>query len=592
MTGFSVERLDFSRESVAEWERADKRFTNWPVVYVLNSERAISETGKRGLALRDVYVGETLNAASRMRQHLSSRSKDTLSTVRVLLDPTFNKSVCLDLESYLISLLSGDGSLRVLNRNDGITEANYYDRAIYRESFREVFEALRAEGIFSRALPEIENGALFKLSPFKALNEDQAAAVEDIVEGLLTDVESGATNSIVIQGAPGTGKTVVAIFLLKLLVDIAGTASTDEIDPDSRFAEFFVEGNRQLLTGLRVGLVIPQQSLRKSVQSVFRKTPGLDPDTVMTAFQAAESVGTWDLLIVDEAHRLNQRANQPTGVLNAKFKTINEDLFGEDDVTRTQLDWIRAKSQHSIFLVDAEQSVRPADLAPATVRRLVEDARAGGRLYPLRSQMRVQAGSDYVSFVRRILQPKQDDDGIPKTPEAFEGYDFRMFEDVQAMHDEIRRLDDEVGLARMVAGFAWKWSSKNDKSAIDIRIGEYEARWNGTAVDWIASPGALDEVGSIHTVQGYDLNYAGVIIGPDLRYDKRLGRLVFHRESYFDPKGTEKNKALGITYSDDDILRFVCNVYTVLLTRGIRGTFVYVCDPALREYLATFIPSA
>lgn len=91
-------------------------------------------------------------------------------------------------------------------------------------------------------------------------------------------------------------------------------------------------------------------------------------------------------------------------------------------------------------------------------------------------------------------------------------------------------------------------------------------------------------------MQGYDLNYAGVIIGPDLRYDSTARRIVVDRAQYFDKKGKENNDVLGKVYTDDDLLRFITNIYSVLLTRGIRGTFVYVCDPALGEYLRQFIP--
>jgi DUF2075 family protein len=91
-------------------------------------------------------------------------------------------------------------------------------------------------------------------------------------------------------------------------------------------------------------------------------------------------------------------------------------------------------------------------------------------------------------------------------------------------------------------------------------------------------------------VQGYDLNYAGVIIGPDLRYDASERRLVVDRGSYFDTKGKENNDVLGKKYTDVDLLRFISNIYAVLLTRGILGTYVYVCDPALRAYLQEFIP--
>ena len=522
-------------------------------------------------------------------QHLETPAKQHLRNIRVIIDEKFNQSVCLDLESYLIKMLAGDGANRVLNQNNGIMESKYYQREVYREGFRNIFERLKADGVFTRSIPEIENSDLFKLSPFKALTEDQATSVEEIVKGFLIDVERGAKSMIVIQGDPGTGKTVVAIYMIKLLVDIKAFTSLEDLDSDSRFSNFFTETNQRLLQGLRIGLVVSQQSLRDSIKKVFRKTPGLNPSMVMTPFDVGQVDGIFDLLLVDETHRLNQRASQPSGVLNAKFATITRELFGSDDTSKTQLDWIRAKSRHQIFLLDAAQSVRPADLPSELLSDLVADTRASGRHFQLRTQMRVQAGSDFVSYVRWILDPRPL--SVPRVRRDFGEYDFRAFDSVAHMRDEIFRRNAEVGLSRMVAGYAWEWKTKKDKNAFDIEIGQTRLCWNSTPTDWIASSNALEEVGSIHTVQGYDLNYVGVIIGLDLRFDPERRRLFIDRNSYFDKKGKENNPALGRTYSDDDLLRFITQIYAVLMTRGIRGTYVYACDPGLREYLKAFIPS-
>ncbi|PPG87996.1 hypothetical protein C5C00_09345 [Rathayibacter rathayi] len=164
----------------------------------------------------------------------------------------------------------------------------------------------------------------------------------------------------------------------------------------------------------------------------------------------------------------------------------------------------------------------------------------------------------------------------------------RSFGDLGDLRRELLLREQEHGLSRLVAGYAWKWISKKDKDAFDIRIDGVALRWNSTQRDWINSPGAIDEVGSIHTVQGYDLTYAGVIIGPDLRYDPAEHRIVFDRANYHDKKGRENNPKLGLRYSDEDLLAYVRNIYTVLLTRGIRGTYVYVCDAALRDHLAPY----
>lgn len=573
MTSFRIEELPFSSLTPDDLLLKDERLRNWPVVYTLNNEE-------------HVYVGETLNFAVRKNQHLSSEEKRKLRIARIILDDTFNKSVCLDLESFLIRLLAGDGKFQVMNLNDGITDANYFDRLRYRQLFTEICDRLREQGLFKQTISEIENSDLFKLSPFKALNTDQIFSVRTILERLIDDIDSKTTSTSVIKGDPGTGKTIVAIFLIKLLRDIATTPIDEDPTTDSPFAEFFTSQNQELLKGIQVGLVIPQQSLRRSVQNVFKLTPKLEAGMVLSPFQVGENQRRFDVLVVDETHRLGQRANQSSGPQNRKFAAINESLFGIDDLALTQLDWIARQSEHQIYLLDTAQSVRPADLPIQIQENLITNARESKCYFELRSQMRIRAQEDYVGYVRELLTEKP-----PLKRLEFPGYDLRLFDDIHKLRSEIIQRDSEVGLSRLVAGYAWPWKSKKDPKAIDIEIGGLGLQWNRTAVDWINSHGSLYEVGSIHTVQGYDLNYAGVIIGHDLYYDRTARCLRVNRKSYFDTKGKENNPRLEITYTDEDLLQFLTNIYGVLLTRGIMGTYVYVCDPNLRVYFRRFMDS-
>ncbi|KJL48382.1 GIY-YIG catalytic domain protein [Microbacterium hydrocarbonoxydans] len=563
----SIRHFRFQEKAV---DRADEHLANWPVVYVIDGNRRPKK----------VYVGETTSAQKRIRQHLRNPQKRALDSIRVVVDDTYNKSVCLDLEAHLIRWFHGDGQYEILNGNDGLTNAQYYDRDVYRESFRDIFEELRSAGLFTRSIPQIENTDLFKLSPFKALTEDQAIAVEDIVEGLLTDLRDDSKRStLVVQGHPGTGKTIIAIYLMKLLADIRAHGEHDEIEPDSMFAEFFVPENRELLKDLRMALVIPQQSLRESVKKVFRKTPRLEPSMVLSPFQVGESKEVFDLVLVDETHRLGQRANQASGVQNGKFITINQQLFGADDPAHTQLDWINARSRHRLLLVDGEQSVRPHDLSPAVLKAAIDAAKNEHRHYPLTTQMRVKAGADYVEFIRALLR------GEPAELPDLGDYDLRLFDDLGEMRAAIRQKDAEIGLSRLVAGYAWDWVSRKHPEAFDIELDGERMQWNKAQKDWINSRGSLDEVGSIHTVQGYDLNYAGVIVGPDLRVDPVSGAIIADRENYRDKKGKENTGHLKGAFSDAELLTFIRNIYGVLLTRGMLGTYVYVCDPGLREWM-------
>jgi DUF2075 family protein len=573
MTNSRIERIRFTDNDIRVFANSDARHKNWPVVYLLDGAQ-------------DVYVGETLDTSSRMRQHLANPHNQGFTGVRVVLDEKFNKSVCLDLESFLINALNGDGRLKVTNLNAGIVDRDYYDRESYRKSFLEIFEQLRELGVFERRIEQIENDDLFKLSPFKALTTDQAVAMEGILEGLFEDVENKVSRTIVVQGDPGTGKTIVGISLVKLLQDMKSSDRADSYDSDALFSDFFTLGYAERIKDYRIGLVVPQQSLRASIKQVFKKTPGLSASMVLSPFDVAKIADRYDVLIVDEAHRLSRRANQSSAALNKQFQEANERLFGHDDTELTQLDWVRERSRHQILLLDTAQRIKPADLSSAVLDQLITVTKADHRFYPLASQMRVLAGENYINYIRRILKGEQSD------AVTFHAYDLRMFDGIAEMHNEIRKRDAEGGLARLIAGYAWEWKTKKDKSSFDIEIDDVRLRWNQTDKDWINSKNSLEEVGSIHTVQGYDLNFAGVIIGPDLKFDPIRKRLFFDRDSYFDKKGKENNPKLGIIFSDDDLLEFITGIYFVLLTRGMRGTYIHVVDPALREYMRQFLPAA
>lgn len=565
MTSSSIERFPFDKRVLKGLSDTNARLENWPVVYTIENDKSI-------------YVGETTNARVRMQQHLDSPAKQGLKRIRVIINEEFNKSVCLDLESHLIRYLAADEKFEVINGNHGISDADYFERSRYREDFDEIFTQLFEQGVLTRTIPDIVNSNLFKYSPYKALNSDQAAAVEEILERLFQTWNAPSDVPMVVQGDPGTGKTIVAIYLVKLLADIANSISEDALESDSLFADFFQPGFKEIIGSPRIALVIPQQSLRKTVQKVFAKTPGLEKSWVISPFDV-NTRDAYDLLIVDEAHRLGQRSNQPSAAQNKKFTTNNLSLFGNDDSSWTQLDWVRAASKHQLLLIDAAQSVKPGDLPLTQVESLIRNSRAENVFFRLHSQMRVAGGNDYIDFVRRLFNLEQIESM------DFGDYDFRIFDDFSDMRDAIMAKDKEFGLSRLVAGYAWPWSSRNDKAATDIEIDGIQMQWNQTPVDWINSPNSVNEVGSIHTVQGYDLNFAGVIIGPDLGYDETTGQLTFNRDSYFDTKGKENNPRLGITYTDEDLLEFVKNIYRVLLTRGIKGTYLFITSPYLREHL-------
>jgi DUF2075 family protein/predicted GIY-YIG superfamily endonuclease len=573
MTNFEIKASPFDEAALRVLADEEPRLRNWPVVYTISDDK-------------DIYIGETTSTTLRMNNHKGSDRKAHLKEIRIILHEKFNKSACLDLESHLIKYFHADQKYSVLNLNSGISDSDYFGRDEYRESFDEIFAMLREQGLMTRSIPDLVNSNIFKYSPFKALSNDQAIAIEGILDSLVPADGKGSSSKIVIQGGPGTGKTIVAVYLMKLIRDIATAADGEALEIDSLFSDYFQSGYKEIVKTWRIGLVIPQQSLRRTIQNVFKSIPGLDMSMVLSPFEVGKSSQKYDLLIVDEAHRLKLRSNMPSAAQNIDFKEINERLFGSDPDEKTQLDWVISQSENQILLIDAEQSVMPSDLTESTIKSLELEAKNANSYFKLLSQLRVQGGEKYIKFVSQLLK-----DGSTATDSDFSDYDFRLFDNFSEMSEELGRRESEKGLARLVAGYAWKWATKGvtDPNVFDIDIEGIKLAWNRTAIDWINSPTSINEVGSIHTVQGYDLNYCGVIIGRDLYFDESTNSIKFDRKNYFDMKGMEKNRRLGRNYSDDDIETYVKQIYRVLLTRGIYGTYVYVCDPKLRAHLKSVL---
>ena len=196
--------------------------------------------------------------------------------------------------------------------------------------------------------------------------------------------------------------------------------------------------------------------------------------------------------------------------------------------------------------------------------------------FTLLTQMRVQGGNAYIDFVKDILA------GRCTAKYASSKYEFKMYRDFAKFESDMYEKESEYGLSRMLAGYAWPWNSKKDQTLKDIEIQGIQRKWNHCTEGWVHTEQAVDEVGCIHSIQGYDLNYAFVILGKDIGYDKKTGKVIVRPECYFDKNGKR-------TASYEELYEYITNIYYVLLTRGIKGTYLYVCDDDLREYLKQYV---
>lgn len=525
----------------------------WPLVYFIQNHQQ-----------RIAYVGESTNALYRLKNHLQNSERTKLNQVSIIGSDKFNKSATLDIESKLIQYLSGEGTYTLQNGNFGLINHNYYQQDLYKGLFNRIWDSLIEKRLVSKSMEEIRNTALFKFSPYKSLNEDQYASVMQIL-----DVLAGkGSNHIFISGSAGTGKTVVATYMMKLLTTKVDAVDLEELNEDEMKEIGLIQAIQNKFPNLKIGLVVAMTSLRESLQEVFRKVPGLKANMVMSPADVTKLKGKYDLLIVDEAHRLRQYRN--IGWMGP-FKKINRKLGFNDE--GTELDWILAKSHNQIFFYDAAQSVKPSDVPSEKFHRILNQTKTI-RL-ELKSQMRVKGGSNYISFVDELLHVRRRSHKKFEMPE----YELLLFDSLEDLYRQLMEQEEKYELCRLVAGYAWPWASKNDKKAFDIEIDGLSFQWNTTDKDWVNSPSAYKEVGCIHTTQGYDLNYTGVIFGPEITYNPTRDKIEIIPANYHDNYGKAGVKDV------EDLKAYIINIYKTLMYRGIRGTYLYAWDPGLREYL-------
>ncbi len=198
----SFSEYDFSRESLNAIGSNIWVSNQWPIVYFIKNTQ-------KGLA----YVGESTNGASRIKDHLNNEKRKILNKVFIIGCDKFNKSATLHIESQLIQHISSEGTFLLQNGNNGLSNHKYYQQDRYESLFKEIWTKLIEKKVVSKSLATIQNTNFFKYSPYKSLNLDQYNSVLEIIEAL----NKKTASHIFVKGSAGTGKTILATYLIKLL---------------------------------------------------------------------------------------------------------------------------------------------------------------------------------------------------------------------------------------------------------------------------------------------------------------------------------------------------------------------------------------
>jgi len=372
--------------------------------------------------------------------------------------------------------------------------------------------------------------------------DDQKVVYEAAVY-LAKKAQEGKKQVLIVEGGPGTGKSVLAINLLVNLTSegIASQYVTKNSAPRAVYS-VKLSGNfkKSYINNLFVG------------SGNFIETQS----------------NTMGALIVDEAHRLNMKSGM--------FSNLGENQIKE----------IIKTAHFSVFFVDDCQRIHMRDVGSVQyIRQCAEEMGAEVHLEHLSSQFRCNGSDGYLSWLDNALQIRE----TANIRLTEEDYDFRIFDSPTEMFNEIKRKNESNNKSRVVAGYCWDWKSKQDRMAYDIEIPQFFFRkqWNFNSNEpWLIGEKSIDQIGCIHTCQGLELDYVGVIVGPDLSY--KNNRVVTDGLKRSTTDQSLKGFKTKLKENPKEALQqaeaIIKNTYRTLMTRGMKGCYVYFCDQALAEH--------
>ena len=426
----------------------------------------------------------------------------------------------------------------------------------YKEDFNKLVEFINCsfiKGDNGQIINSIDKSEFY---PSKKLQD----AIKDLMDGkecfklidsqmviydeLLRNIDNSENSVSIVDGGPGTGKSVIAINLLV------------EMIKQGKMAQYV---SRNTAPRAIYSYELKGTMNKNNIDNLF-KTSGSYTSVDEEIF---------DCLIVDEAHCLTEKS----GLFNN---------YGENQIKE-----IIKSSKHSVFFIDEKQKVHLNDIG--TIDEIEKWANIYNKKiykYSLLSQFRCNDSGNYLDFVDYILDIKNDFEG------NIGNYEFKMCDSP----NELKKIIEEKNKkykARIIAGYCWNWDKKeiDNSDYHDIKIGDFGISWNLGAKQTFAVDDSINEAGCIHSVQGLEFDYVGIIIGNDLLYKNNKLITDFHNHASTDPsfKGIKKLEKEDSQYANLVADKLIRNIYRVLLTRGIKGCYVYCVDESLNNYFKNLI---
>ncbi|MGV0421849.1 DNA/RNA helicase domain-containing protein [Corynebacterium sanguinis] len=610
-----VRSFDYSAESLRNFlayirDKGDsvsqRLLLNFPTVYIVYTRT------KQGF---HVYVGETNDIAQRTTTHLSNdprladselaglvsddpgvngvsnsvrRSqtwrlfRDRDSKILVIGHSLFNKSMTLEVEDRLMlylaaidDVVSAEKRRVFLNNARRNVQTEYFTRDYVDDAFTNIWMRLREREPELIPIEQlVRDSALFKASPFHQLNAQQVGAklaILDSVEAAIKDAEgpkSDQSQLILVQGGAGTGKTVL---LSSVFYDLAHLP----VDPDSPTQESTLDV--YMLVNHDEQITVYTQIAERLGLSAIKNPRVMKPTRFINSHQAGDQIA--DVVLVDEAHLLWTQGKQS--------------YRGEN-----QLKDILELARVVVAVFDPNQVLAGNQYWNEDDLRALRERAGEENCLQLDQQMRIDSEGPAEEWIHRFVHGNE----VLPIP-TNDKYQIQVFGTPEELHEAVKARSKtegdsqiEKGLSRLIATYDWKFSNgktkPKDGATWDVVIGDFRLPWNNqqkgrknSSLSWAEREHSIDEVGSIFTIQGFDLNFAGVILGPSVIY--RNGRVQFDPEASMNPnvrnrRGEVVNGKKVMMDVSESLLR---NQLNVLMTRGVRGMGIYAVDAELREAL-------
>lgn len=567
-----IKEYPYNNQGLKELEEGESReeskiISRYPTVYVVND--------KKKKKIYSVYVGETNNIAKRTAQHLhddpKSRedwrelSESKTAKMYVIGHQHFNKSMTLDIENQLMLYLSSVENVKALYNRRSNDQDEYYPVNEVQDIFTQIWTQLHQKNseLFP-AMDVLKDLAIFKASPFHKLTHEQLEAKNLIMERVNSSLDNDEEGQLImVTGEAGAGKTVL---LSNLFYDLVGYKKYGH--------------------PLNVHIMVNHDEQVKVYREISKKL-GIDVNLVGKPTSFINKGEKADVILVDEAHLLWTQGKQ-------SYQGTN------------QLEDLRKLGKVVVIIFDQHQVLRSQQIVEAAqLQKMVGEALKSDNLIELKNQLRIDANESTIQWVRNLVDHQK----VGKL-QSDSKYEIKVFDSPKDLENAIQiknrsDLDSHYanGISRLVATFDWTFSTGSKPSdgslTWDVKIGDWRMPWNNQLktkqkrsvsyrnLSWAERSETINEVGSTYTIQGFDLNYAGVIIGPSVKY--RDGMIVFDPKAHANKDANQK-RTLQSGEKRSFAEKLIRNELNVLLTRGVHGLYIYAVDPELREALKKAMP--